>query len=82
MHREVRKARPTRLHGQRLVSVIACRNAQEWLTKDPRRRIEFHWCPSHEGIEWNDVVDEDRPPTNGARRVLAGARPTPVSGAS
>ena len=39
------------MHGQQLVSVIACRNAGEWLTKDPRRRIEFHWCPSHEGIE-------------------------------
>ena len=28
-------------------------------TLDSRRRIEFHWCPSHEGIEWDDLVDKD-----------------------
>ena len=39
--------------------MIACLNAREGLTEDPRRRIEFYWCPSHEGIASNDLVDED-----------------------
>ncbi|CDO74300.1 hypothetical protein BN946_scf184839.g5 [Trametes cinnabarina] len=47
------------LHGQQLVSIVACRNVREWLSKDPRRKTEFHWCPSHEGIEWNELVDGD-----------------------
>lgn len=47
------------MHGQQLVSVVACRNARDWLAKDERRRIVFHWCPSHEGVEWNELVDED-----------------------
>ena len=47
------------MHGQQLVSVIACKSVREWLTKDACRRIEFHWCPSHEGIEWNELVDAD-----------------------
>ncbi|KAJ2972867.1 hypothetical protein NUW54_g12177 [Trametes sanguinea] len=47
------------MHGQQLVSIVACRNVREWLSKDPRRKIEFHWCPSHEGIEWNELVDQD-----------------------
>ena len=25
----------------------------------PPKSFEFHWCSSHEGIEWNDLVDED-----------------------
>lgn len=37
------------MHGQQLVSVVACRNVREWLAKDERRRIVFHW--------W--LVDED-----------------------
>ncbi|KAH9933218.1 uncharacterized protein BXZ73DRAFT_23508, partial [Epithele typhae] len=48
-----------RPHGQQLVSVIACANAREWLDKDACRRIVFHWCPSHTGIEWNEAVDAD-----------------------
>ena len=47
------------LHGQQLVSIRACMNAREWLEKDARRRIVFHWCPSHTGIEWNELMDED-----------------------
>ena len=47
------------MHGQQLVSVVACKNVRAWLTKDNKRRIEFHWCPSHEGVEWNERVDED-----------------------
>ncbi|TFK90462.1 hypothetical protein K466DRAFT_470811, partial [Polyporus arcularius HHB13444] len=47
------------MHGQQLVSVIACKNVREWLTKDERRRVVFHWCPSHEGVAWNEQVDED-----------------------
>ncbi|KAH9929052.1 uncharacterized protein BXZ73DRAFT_48264 [Epithele typhae] len=50
---------PTRPHGQQLVSVIACTNAREWLDRDARRRIIFHWCPSHVGIKWNEAVDAD-----------------------
>ncbi|KAH9911563.1 uncharacterized protein BXZ73DRAFT_35246, partial [Epithele typhae] len=49
----------TGMHGQQLVSVIACRKVREWMEKDERRRIVFHWCPSHVGIEWNERVDED-----------------------
>ena len=52
------------MHGQQLISIIACRNVREWLEKDARRRVIFHWCPSHEGVEWNELVDEDeRRPT-------------------
>ena len=47
------------MHGQQLVSIVACRNVREWLEKDDRRRVVFHWCPSHEGMEWNELVDED-----------------------
>ncbi|KAJ2968467.1 hypothetical protein NUW54_g13208 [Trametes sanguinea] len=47
------------MHSQQLVSVVACRNVREWLSKDARRRIVFHWCPSHEGIAWNELVDSD-----------------------
>lgn len=38
------------MHGQQLVSVIACHNAREWLAKDEQRRIVLHWCPSHVGM--------------------------------
>lgn len=36
--------------------MILCR---EWLAKDERRRIVFHWCPSHdsEGVRWSELVD-------------------------
>lgn len=44
--------------GQQLVSMIACKNVWEYLTKDTRRRMVFH-CPSHEGIERNEAVDEE-----------------------
>ncbi|KAI0737466.1 hypothetical protein C8Q80DRAFT_1075391, partial [Daedaleopsis nitida] len=47
------------MHGQQLVSIVACRNVREWLERDVRRKIVFHWCPSHMGIEWNELVDED-----------------------
>ncbi|KAI0629029.1 hypothetical protein C8Q77DRAFT_1144648 [Trametes polyzona] len=30
------------IHGQQLVSVMACRNVREWLAKDQRRHIVFH----------------------------------------
>ncbi|KAI0633445.1 hypothetical protein C8Q77DRAFT_1115025 [Trametes polyzona] len=30
------------IHGQQLVSVVACRNVWEWLAKDQRWRIVFH----------------------------------------
>lgn len=48
-----------RMHGQRLVSVVACSNVREWLQRDARRKVVFHWCPSHMGIEWNELVNKD-----------------------
>ncbi|KAI0371193.1 hypothetical protein BV20DRAFT_942646, partial [Pilatotrama ljubarskyi] len=47
------------MHSQQLVSIVACRNIRERLAKDERRRVVFHWCPSHKGIVWNEAVDED-----------------------
>ena len=47
------------MHGQQLVSIVACRNVREWLEKDDRRKVVFHWCPSHKGVEWNELVDDD-----------------------
>ena len=44
------------MHGQQIVSVIVCRNVREWLTKNNKRRIECHRCPSYEGAEWNERV--------------------------
>ncbi|OSC96557.1 hypothetical protein PYCCODRAFT_1335360, partial [Trametes coccinea BRFM310] len=67
------------MHGQQLVSILACRNLREWLSKDANRRVVFHWCPSHEGIAWNELVDEDAKsaadlPMNGDECSLAHAK--------
>lgn len=39
--------------------MFACRHARERLAKDERKRIVFHWCPFHEDVAWNQLVDED-----------------------
>jgi len=56
-------ARPEiRDHGQKHIVTLR--------TKEPNAGIEIRWCPSHQGIEGNEIADEwaNSPPTSRARQ--------------
>ncbi|TFK83723.1 hypothetical protein K466DRAFT_626800, partial [Polyporus arcularius HHB13444] len=49
----------TTVHGQQSVSVRTCTILNQWLDAAPQHRVELHWIPSHTGIRYNELIDED-----------------------
>ena len=47
------------MHGQHLVSGVACRNVRKRLTENASHHMIFHCYPSHERVPWIQLMDED-----------------------